>query len=169
MTRTRLENRIRCAFGVSAGIGVMVVCGITAGDTQAAAVQSAGPSVVAAPAVAPVVSVRDLMVAVVGHAANELWSVEQEGHAPKTDEEWQKVEHHAIQLAASGTLTALGGTGHADNAWASRPEWKQYSQQMSEVGLAAFEAARRKDLDALVTVNGRIGDVCQSCHQAMMP
>ena len=109
------------------------------------------------------------MVGMVGHAANELWSVEQDGRAPKTDEQWRHIEHHAIQLTASGTLTALGGSGQADRAWASRPEWNQYSQQMTDVGLAALEAARRKDLDALITVNGRIGDVCQSCHQAMIP
>lgn len=108
------------------------------------------------------------MVGMVGHAANELWSVEQDGRAPKTDEQWRHIEHHAIQLTASGTLTALGGSGPADREAASRPEWRQYSQQMTDVGLAALDAARRKDLDALITVNGRIGDVCQSCHQAMM-
>ena len=52
-------------------------------------------------------------------------------------------------------------------AWTRRPDWNKYSQQMTDVGLAALEAARRKDLDALIIVNGQIGDVCQICHQAM--
>jgi hypothetical protein len=157
------------AFGVLAGIGAAVFYGFTASCKQAPAVQPASPPAVITPAVPPAVSVNDSMVGLVGHAANELWSVEQEGRAPKTDEDWQKLDHHAIQLAASGTLTALGGTGQADLAWALRPDWKKYSQQMTDVGLAALEAARRKDLDALITVNGQVGDVCQGCHQAMMP
>jgi len=170
MKETRLGRRRPRIFGVLAGISAAVFYGFTTSGKQATTVQPAHPAaVVMMPAVSHVVSVLDLMVGVVGHAANELWSVEQDGRAPKTDEDWQKLEHHAIQLAASGTLTALGGTGRADAAWARRPDWAKYSQQMSEAGLAALDAARRKNLDALITVNGHIGDVCQSCHQAMMP
>jgi len=169
MKETPLDRRMPRAFAVIAGIGAAVFCGFTASCKQAPAVLSASPSAIVTPAVPPAVSVNDLMVGLVGYAANELWSVEQEGRAPKTDEDWQKIKHHAIQLAASGTLTALGGTSQADRAWAMRPDWNKYAQQMTDVGLAALEAARRKDLDAVITVNEQIGDVCERCHRAIMP
>ena len=167
MRETRLDRRRPRAFGVFVGISAAVFYGFTASCKQASAVEPSSPPAVTTPTVVPAVSMTDLMVGMVGHAANELWSVEQEGRAPKTDEDWQKLEHHAIQLAASGTLTALGGTGVAGAAWARRPDWNTYCQEMNYVGVAALEAARRMVLDALITVNGQIGDVCQSCHQAM--
>ena len=162
MTETRPASRMPRAFGIC--IGTPVFCGFTVSGASPAA----RPAVAATEA-PPTVSVRDLMVGLVGHASNELWSIERDELAPKTDEDWQKLERHAMQLAASGTLTALGGTGVADSSWARRPEWSTYSQQMNAVGLAALEAARRRDLEALIAVNGSIGDVCQRCHQAMMP
>ena len=127
MKETRLGRRRPRTFGVLAGISAAVFYGFTTSGKQATTVQPAHPpAVVMMPAVTHVVSVQDLMVGVVGHAADELWGVEQEGRAPKTDEDWLKLEHHAIQLAASGTLTALGGTGRADAAWARRPDWAKY-------------------------------------------
>ena len=91
------------------------------------------------PAVSPVVSINALMVALVDHASHELWNVEKEGGAPKNDQAWQEVEHHATQLAGAGTLIAVGGTGQADPGWAQSPEWKKYSGQLNEAGLAAAE------------------------------
>ena len=64
----------------------------------------------AAVLVRPAVSINALMVDWVDHAAHAQWNVELEGQAPKDDKGWREVERHATQLAAAGTLIALGGT-----------------------------------------------------------
>jgi hypothetical protein len=130
------------------------------------AVQQAGSQT---SAVAPVVSINALMVALVDHASHELWNVEKEGRAPKSDAEWREVEHHATQLAGSGTLIALGGTGQADPGWAQSPDWKKYAQQLNDTGLAALNAARAKNLEGLVKANGQLVESCESCHKQFKP
>jgi Cytochrome C' len=114
-------------------------------------------------------SVNAEMVGLVDHAAHALWEVEREGHAPKSDEDWTEVEDSAVQLAASGTLIALGGTGPADPGWAQLPDWKTLSRELRDAALAARTAAQGKNLEALVRANGQIVDVCESCHKAFKP
>ena len=109
------------------------------------------------------------MVVRVGPASHELWDVEKEGRAPKTDAQWSEVEHHAIQLAGAGTLISLGGTGQADPGWAQSPLWKQFSQQLNDAGTAALGAARGKNVEALVKANGQLVEVCESCHKQFKP
>lgn len=120
-------------------------------------------------AVPPVTSINELMVAWIDHAGHELWNAEREGHAPKTDADWRQIERHAIQLAASGTLVALGGTGQADPGWAQSPLWKKYSQDLNNAGKAALAAARSKNLDALIAANGQLAESCQQCHDEFKP
>jgi hypothetical protein len=115
------------------------------------------------------VSINELMVAWIDHAGHELWDVEPEGRAPKSDEDWRAVERHATQIAAAGTMIALGGAGPADPGWAQLPDWKKYSQELTNAGLAARDAARSKNFAALVTANGQLVDVCERCHQAFKP
>ena len=94
---------------------------------------------------------------------------EKEGRAPKTDSDWAEIEHHAIQLAASGALIALGGTGQADAGWAQSPDWQNYSQELASTGLALIAAARSKSQEALVKGNGQLVEVCESCHKEFKP
>jgi hypothetical protein len=121
------------------------------------------------PVVAPPVSINAVMVALVDHAAHELWNVEQEGGAPTTEREWALLEHHAIQLAAAGSVLVLGGTGPADPGWARLPDWIAESQAMSDAGAAARDAIRARDLDALVAVNGQLVETCVRCHDVFKP
>jgi cytochrome c556 len=109
------------------------------------------------------------MVGLVDHASHTLWDVEKEGRAPKTDADWGELEHHAIQLAAAGPLIALGGTGQADPGWAQSPAWKKYSQELADAGVAALNAVRSKNLEALVKANGQLVDVCERCHKEFKP
>jgi hypothetical protein len=117
----------------------------------------------------PVVSVNAIMVGFVDHAAHVLWDVADETKAPKTDRDWGELEHHAIQTAAAGTLIGLGGTGPADPGWALLPEWKTYSQQLSDGGLAALNAVRRKDRAAILKAGDQIVQTCEGCHEKFKP
>ena len=166
MVATPFKGSRAHALGLLLGVSALFVSGCTTSVEQPQAVQQAGAQ---APGIPPVVSVNALMVALVDHASHELWNIEKEGRAPKTDAEWGEVEHHATQLAGAGTLIALGGTGKADPGWAQLPDWKKYSQQLNDAGLAAFNAARAKNFEGVVKANGQLVEVCESCHKQFKP
>lgn len=121
------------------------------------------------PAVTPVLSVNELMVTMVDNASHVLWDVEAEEHAPKTEADWLEVEDHAVQIAAAGMLIQLGGTGQADAGWARLPAWKTNAHLMMDAALAARQAARKRDLPAVVQANGRLVESCESCHKEFKP
>lgn len=164
---THLKASVTKGLGLFVGMSIALLSGCGSGVEQPQAVPPASPA--AAAAVPPAVSVNALMVAVIDHAGHELWDVEKEGRAPRNDAEWREVEHHATLLAASGTLIALGGTGQADPVWAQSPDWKKYSQELNDAGLAALNAARSRNLEALVEANGQLVTVCESCHEEFKP
>ncbi|MGI9258492.1 MAG: hypothetical protein ACR2QQ_06640, partial [Gammaproteobacteria bacterium] len=112
-------------------------------------------------------SINAMMVALVDHSAHEIW--EAGSAATLTSQEWQIAEQHAIQLAASGTLIALGGTGVADLGWVAAPEWQQWSQRMTEAALAARTAIQDTDQDALSNAGSTLIDTCEGCHQVFKP
>jgi hypothetical protein len=155
--------RTLCLF---LGGSALLLYGCSSSVEQPQGVQQASPQ---APAVPPAVSVNALMVDWIDHSSHELWNVEQEGRAPKNDLEWRVVERHATQLAAAGPLIALGGTGQADHGWAQSPVWKKYSQELTDASVAALNAIRGKNLEALVKANGQLVDVCERCHKEFKP
>ena len=119
--------------------------------------------------VPPVLSVNAEMVSLVDHAAHALWDAEKEGHAPQTDQEWEEVQHHAMQLEASGTLIALGGTGQADPGWAKSPDWVMFARRLVDAARAQAAAAQSKNQEGLVKANGQLVEVCEGCHKEFKP
>jgi hypothetical protein len=117
--------------------------------------------------VPPATSVNALMVALVDHAAHEIWEA---GSAPTlTGRDWQVVEQHSLQLAAAGTLVSLGGTGPEDKNWAISPAWQQWSRALSQGGLAALAAVQKTDQRALRAAGEMIVETCFGCHDAFKP
>jgi len=112
-------------------------------------------------------SVNALMVALVDHAAHEIW--EAGARQTLTGRDWQTVEQHAIQLVASGTLVSLGGTGVADQGWVRAPAWQEWAQTMTDGALAALAAVRNADQDALSDAGGVIVESCVGCHEVFKP
>ncbi len=144
----------RCLAGfVWVGVALLVGCNRTGPPT-------ASPNAALLP-VPPALSINAVMVGLVDHAAHALWNVEREGHAPTSDEDWAEVEDSAVQLAASGTVVALGGTGPADPGWAQLPDWKTFSRELRDAALLARTSAQGKNLEALVKANGQIVEVCE--------
>jgi len=121
------------------------------------------------PAIQSPVSINAEMVQVVDHAAHELWNVEREGTAPKTDADWENVVEHATQVAAAGALIRLEGTGPNDRTFVQQPEWQKFAGNVSSAGLSALHAAEAKDLQALVTANGQLVEACEGCHKRYKP
>lgn len=162
-----LEKSLTGRILVLIGASTMLVSGCSRTVEQPQGVQqSTAPQQLSVP---PTVSINELMVAWIDHSGHELWDVEAEGRAPKTDADWREVERHATQIAASGTLIALGGTGQADPGWAQSPVWKRDAQELTKAGMAARDAARAKNFEALVKANGQLVEVCESCHKEFKP
>lgn len=112
-------------------------------------------------------SINAMMVALVDHAAHEIWEA---GSAQTlTGRDWQAVEQHAIQLIATGTLVSLGGTGVADQGWVMAPAWQEWTQRMTDGAIAALAAVEDSDQDALNDAGGMIVESCAGCHEVFKP
>ena len=153
------------------GVGALFVYGCSGPVPQEAAappaVEQAAPATAAT--ATPEVSINEVMVMLIDHAGHNLWAVEQDGQAPKTDADWQNVWEHAVQIAAAGPAITVGGTGPSDAAWVESASWRTYAQQMSDAGVAARDAAKSKNFDALVAANGQLVESCESCHKEFKP
>jgi hypothetical protein len=124
----------------------------------------------AAPAVPVNVSINAIMVDLLDHASHEIWDATGDPKkAPKSDADWGELEHHATQIAASGTLIMLGGTGKADQGWIQQIPWRKYSQELADEGAAARDAVRARDLAALSTAGDQLVTTCEGCHKEFKP
>jgi hypothetical protein len=143
----------------------LVVVGCTAKPEPAS---PAAAGVVKPPVLLPI-SINAVMVSQVDHASHSIWDAGKEGAAPKTEQDWEEIEHHAMQLASAATLVSLGGTGQADAGWVVKPDWKPLAQKLSDTAMRAADAAHTKNLQALNKAGDDLTDVCESCHKAFKP
>ncbi|HVH27334.1 MAG TPA: cytochrome c [Vicinamibacterales bacterium] len=155
-------------------LGTLALCGLFVSACSSPAPQQSAPPSPAADQAAPMtakpeVSINAVMVEFVDHAAHNLWNVEQEGKAPKTDADWEIVVEHAVQIAAAGPAITVGGTGPSDAVWIKSPAWHNYAQRMSDAGVAAMKAAQSKNVDALIKANDALVESCESCHKEFKP
>ena len=155
--------------GLSVALGAFVIVGCSAPVQQQPSPPAAETVKPAPPIQRPPVSINAEMVALVDHAGHALWDVEQAGKAPKTDAAWANVEEHATQIAAAGSLIALGGTGVNDLVWIEAPGWQKWSKAMSDAGASALKATHEKNLEALVAANGQLVEACEGCHKEFKP
>lgn len=160
----------RGSFGASlviaTGIWLAVGCGTPAPPSDQ---QPPQPAATVQPPVTSPVSINASMVAIVDHAGHQLWRVEQEGNAPKTDADWANVLEHATQLAAGGALVRVAGPGVNDARWVAEPDWQKFAREMSDAAEAAIKAGEAKNLEALVAANGQLVQSCEGCHKAFKP
>jgi len=160
-------------FAVILGVGSLYGCSRTNEPTPGTAKVQAADKAKAETATeehtAPLFTVNELMVAIVDDSAHELWDLEKQANTPKSESDWLEIQHHAIQLAASGMLLELGGTGPRDEGWAKSPSWKKRSQELTTKALAARDAARAKKWESLMAVNGEITEACEGCHKEFKP
>jgi hypothetical protein len=115
----------------------------------------------------PTVSINDIMVLIIDHNSHALWDVAE--NPPKNDDDWHLLEHSALTLAASGNLTNLGGTGPQDAEWVMEAEWQSYSQAMANAGLAAVDAVRTQNVQALLDAGDALLNACLACHRRYKP
>jgi hypothetical protein len=79
---------------------------------------------------------------------------------------WQAVENAGLALSESANLILMPGRMCSSGRLAPvrRADWIKDVQKLREAGRAAYQAAQKKDSDAMVDVSGTISDACSSCH-----
>lgn len=158
----------------STAVLAMAVAGLAACAPQATTPppQAAAPAPVveaAAPTrtISLPVSINAVMVALVDHASEPLWL--DAYTPPKTDDGWREVEYEAYQMAVSGKLIQLAGTGPNDRDWVQDPDWIKMSDELSSAGMDALNAAQQRKVDQLNAAGDRLVAACESCHKKFKP
>ncbi|MSR11834.1 MAG: hypothetical protein EXR84_08550 [Gammaproteobacteria bacterium] len=116
----------------------------------------------------PDVSINEVMVAQIDHAAHFIWDAADPDRA-LADVEWQEAEHHAIQIISSRSALSMGGTGVNDAMWIVQQFWRNYVNQMNVAGLLALSSARAQDRDGLAQAADLLVESCEGCHQQFKP
>jgi len=113
------------------------------------------------PAFQPVGTVSQVMISITYPTSDAIFYVER--NPPKNDKDWNDLQAQALMLAESGNLLMMGRRAR------DQGDWVKESQELVDVGAAAYKAALAKDLDGIVALNQRLNDACVVCHQQYRP
>ena len=83
--------------------------------------------------------------------------------APKTDEDWFRVQMHALAVAEAGNLLMM--PPRAKDAG----EWGTFAHQMVTSGAAVARAAESQDVEELLRTGGELYRSCAGCHEKYLP
>jgi cytochrome c556 len=130
---------------LATGLGLLVGAAV---HTQPARKPAASP---ATPA-----TVKQLMEAIES-ASSVVYNIALE--APKTNEDWTKVEQNASRLTESGNLLMTG-----DYTKGRKRDWIKWSRALVAASAKASNAAKKKNLDGVLAVGDEINISCEACH-----
>jgi len=123
----------------------------------------AGAALAQAPAFQAVGTVSQVMISITYPTSTSDAIFYVERNPPKTEKEWNDLQAQALTLAESGNLLMMGRRAR------DQGDWIKESQELVDVGAAAYKAALAKDLPAIVALNQRLNDACVACHQQYRP
>jgi hypothetical protein len=103
-------------------------------------------------------TMAEMMRRLVTPASNAVFAVASE--APASDEAWRDLEDKALMLAESANLLLIPGYVRPD------ARWLQDTVMMKEAALAAFEAAKNRNVAVLEELGNTLYESCESCHTA---
>jgi len=114
-----------------------------------------------APTFQPVGTVSQVMISITYPSSDAIFYVER--NPPKTEKDWNDLQAQALILAESGNLLMMGRRAR------DQGDWIKESQEMVDVGAAAYKAAQARDLPAIAALNQRLNDACVTCHLRYRP
>jgi len=141
------------------GIGFVIAAGRTLRTTPAASA--------AAPPVAPVATVKQVMRGITMPAAATIWDsvstiVDLKGvteNVPKNDAEWAVVGANAAVLAESANMLMMG-----DRA-VDKGDWVKFATALRGTAEKALKSAEAKDPSGILAVGEEINATCDACHE----
>jgi hypothetical protein len=117
----------------------------------------------------PDISINEIMVGQVDHAASYILALVAEEAAPSGEEPWQEAEHNAIQLVSSTSAISMGGSGNNDAMWVVQSGWRQHTASLNDASVAALQASRKRDMAALRLATQQLSAACDACHAQYKP
>ena len=132
--------------------------------------RSAGPAAVAAPAAAPVATIKQIMGSITGPAAAAVYNsvgtvISAEGikdTAPQNDDEWTALASQAAALVESGNLLLVPGRA-IDSG-----NWVKMTQDFIDKSKLAIKAAEDKSTEGILAAGSEINVTCDNCHATYM-
>jgi len=79
---------------------------------------------------------------------------------------WQIVDYAAIAIAESAPLMLTPGR-RCENGKpvpVDRPDWIKFTQEMADVGRAAYKASQTRNQQAVSDITAQLSDACFHCH-----
>ena len=117
----------------------------------------------------PDISINEIMVGQVDHAAHEILGLSLADSQRLTIGAWQELEHNAIQLISSTSAITMGGSGVNDAMWVAQAGWREFTGQMNDAASTALQATRVQDLPALMDAADALRGSCDGCHRQYKP
>tara|TARA_B100001250_G_scaffold336972_1_gene303616 strand:+ start:1417 stop:1845 length:429 start_codon:yes stop_codon:yes gene_type:complete len=113
---------------------------------------------------------HDFMAHLLTPASEAIWEssgyvITEEGEfslEPTNEEEWESVLYGAKVITESASLLSIPSRSK------NRKEWIIFAGLLEDVGQKAFEAAEKKDVNALFEIGAELYQVCVACHQVYM-
>jgi len=120
--------------------------------------------------------INDVMNAMMVPSSNDVWnSVATVTDAtgvhesrPKTDEDWNRVYHAAVELSEVPNLLLVTGRERCIGGAIPpqyRADFASKARELQEAANVAILAARKHDVDALSEAGERIDVACDACHE----
>jgi hypothetical protein len=156
----------RTVFAAALALGALTMAGCAPKTAEPAKAPDAAIAPVMASPALPV-SINAVMVALVDHASEPLWVAAYK--PPKTEADWNEAEYDAYQVAVTGKLIQLNGTGPSDAKWVADPNWRSDADAMSAAGMNALKAAQARDVKALDAAGSELVEACEDCHKQFKP
>ena len=129
--------------------------------------QGVSPAESAAPAAAPVASVKQIMDGIVAPSATVVFEavgtiVDATGiheKAPSTDAEWAALGASAAALVESANLLVIG------NRAIDQQDWTKMSKALADAGMQVLKATEAKDPMGVLASGETLNASCDACHQ----
>lgn len=140
----------------------------------------------------PIGTVREVMHGIVEYNAFEIFnsvavtitSAGTNEKQPRTDEEWDQVEHAALAMAEAANLLTMPGRPISlpedidkaagpdeltprqiqEKIDANRDAWLKYLSQLQSVGVEVRKIVADKNVQGLFEVGEKIDQICENCH-----
>jgi hypothetical protein len=162
----------------------VLVCAAALGGCRS---QSPDP----APEYRPTASVREVMHGIIAPSAEVIWDAVTtsttaqgvEHTMPRTDKDWETVEHSTLTLLEASNLLLMPGRRVARETQAdspdvelapmdiqalierTRPQWASKAMALHDASRAVLAAIEKKDVQGLFDGGGAVYAACEGCHR----
>jgi hypothetical protein len=142
-------------------IGLLLLAGLQAASSPAGADTQAAPAPPAPSSVHGVGTMSELMVKILYPTSDAVFYIS--SRTPKNEAEWGELQAKTLMLAESANLLMMPGRARDQDRWIAD------TKLLLDAGAAAYQAAKRKDLNTLVELNDALYASCVTCHQHYRP